>query len=187
MSCCFGPNISPLMQKYHDEVWGKPCHDDHLLFKMLILECFQAGLSWEMVLQKEEAIGCALKGFDVEKVANLSEEDFESGLQIPNMIKNRRKMACAVNNAKRFMDIQREFGSFDAFIWSFTQGKVIDHRLTDYRYMPASNELSDEISAALKQRGFQFVGTIIVYSYLQAIGIINDHLVDCQNRGDVYE
>lgn len=170
------------MRQYHDEVWGKPCHDDPTLFKMLILECFQAGLSWEIVLSKQEAIGAALKGFDIEEVANLSEDDFEAGLLIPGMIKNRRKMAAAVNNARRFMQIQQEFGSFDNYIWHFTGGEVIDHYLMDYKCMPGHDDLSDDVSASLKERGFQFVGTVIVYSYLQAIGVINDHLITCPTR-----
>ncbi|MCR5491747.1 MAG: DNA-3-methyladenine glycosylase I [Bacilli bacterium] len=180
--CCWGYIADPAMKQYHDEVWGKPTHDEHELFRMLVLESFQAGLSWKIVYAKREAIGKALADFDPIRLSNFTEFDVQGALDCPNMIKSPKKIASAINNAKRFLEVEREFGSFDAYIWSFTDGKPIDHRLKSMEDMPAKSELSDRISADLKKRGFNFVGSVIVYSYLQAIGIVNDHLIGCPNR-----
>lgn len=164
---------NPLYVAYHDEEWGVPMHNDHKLFEMLILECFQAGLSWECILNKREAFRRAFDGFDYRSVAEYDAVKMEALLQDEGIVRNRLKIAAAVSNAKAFMDIQAEFGSFDRFIWSFTNGKVI------HEWKMTSSPLSDTISKELKKRGMKFVGTTIVYSFLQAIGIVNSHEEGC--------
>lgn len=175
---CFGSS-SEIYSYYHDYIWGKPVHDDRILFKMLVLESFQAGLSFETILKKEKILSMAFDDFDYHKVANYDEEKINSIFLIDGMIKNRAKVRCTINNALRFLEVIKEFGSFDNYIWHFTNYKTIDHHLKKLEDMPISNELSDEICKDMKRRGFKFIGTIIIYSYLQSIGIINDHLDDC--------
>ena len=172
---CRWCNLSnPLYVHYHDHEWGVPVHDDHHLFEMLVLESFQAGLSWECVLNKREAFREAFDGFDVVKVANYSTTKSEALMLDKRIIRNRLKIAAAVTNAKAFMQIQQEFGSFDRYIWQFTSGCTL------HECGKTSSALSDAISADLKRRGMKFVGTTIIYSYLQAIGIINSHEECCQ-------
>lgn len=158
---------------YHDREWGVAEHDDRRLFEMLVLEAFQAGLSWECVLNKREAFRRAFDGFDYRAVANYDETKIESLRHDEGIIRNRLKIRAAVGNAKAFMQIQREHGSFDKYIWSFTGGKTI------FETGLASSPLSDRVTADLKRRGMKFVGTTIVYSFLQAIGVINSHEPQC--------
>lgn len=173
---------SDLSIEYHDHQWCKETHDDHVLFKMLVLEGMQAGLSWETILRKEKAYEEAFDHFDYEKIACYSKEKIESLYNAEGIIHNRLKVNSIVSNAIAFMKVQKEFGSFDHYIWSFVDFKVIDHHYKTTQEIPASDELSETISKDLKKRGFKFVGPVIVYSYLQAIGIYNDHLIDCEWR-----
>lgn len=166
---------NPLYIAYHDEEWGVPCHDERQLFELLILEGFQAGLSWECVLNKRDAFREAFDNFDVQKVARYDEDKLTELAANSKIIRNRLKISASVANAMAFIKIQEEYGSFDKFIWSFTDGKVIlepcDLRTT--------SPLSDTISKNLKKRGMKFVGSTVIYSYLQAIGVINGHLECC--------
>ena len=161
------------MVKYHDEEWGVPVHDDHKLFEMLVLEAFQAGLTWECVLNKQESFREAFDNFDLEKVCAYDEERMERLRENPNIIRNKRKIHSAVANARVFRDIQQEFGSFSDYIWGFTGGKVV------YEKGLAHSKLSDTVSKDLKKRGMSFVGTTIIYAYLQAIGVIYSHEDGC--------
>ena len=161
---------------YHDNEWGVPTYNDKELFEMLILEGFQAGLSWITILKKREAFRKAFDNFDVIKVSKYSEEKVNELLNNKDIVRNKNKINAAINNAKIFIKIQNEFGSFKNYIWGFTNGKIIKN--TDDN-MPTHNELSDTISRDLKKRGMKYVGTIIIYSYLQSIGIINDHEKEC--------
>ncbi len=171
---CFWANPkNDLYVHYHDEEWGVPIHDDHKLFETLILECFQAGLSWECVLNKREAFRKAFDGFDLEKVCSYDERKLESLRNDPGIIRNRLKIEGAVVNAKVFRSIQEEFGSFSAYLWNWVDGKTI------YENDLTSSPLSDAISKDLKKRGMKFVGTTVVYAYLQAVGIISSHQDDC--------
>lgn len=167
---------NPLYVKYHDEEWCKPSHEDNYLFEMLMLESFQAGLSWECILNKRENFKVAFDNFDYHKIANYNENKIKELLENTGIIRNKLKIAASINNAKVFMTIQKEFTSFDNYIWSFTNNKIIKNESEE---PISSSPLSDEISKDLKKRGMKFVGTTIIYSYLQAIGIINDHEKDC--------
>ena len=173
---------SEKMLAYHDTRWGKPEHRDRELFAMLILELMQAGVSWALILNKEEAFRKAFDGFDPKLVAAYDEARVEELMQTPGIIRNRNKIKAAITNAQAFLQVEAEFGSFDWYIWSFTNGQVVDHHLKTVQEMPAKDALSEQVSADLKRRGFNFVGPVIVYSYLQAIGVINDHLEDCAFR-----
>lgn len=173
---CFWANPNnPLYLAYHDEEWGEPCHDERMLFEMLILEGFQAGLSWECVLNKREAFREAFDNFDVQKVAKYDENKLSSLADNPKIIRNKLKINASVKNANAFIKIQEEFGSFDNYIWGFTNKEVI-YEPCDLR---TTSPLSDTISKDMKKRGMKFVGSTIIYSYLQAIGIINGHLESC--------
>ena len=175
------PN-NPIYIKYHDEEWGRPCHNDHDLFELLILESFQAGLSWECVLNKREAFRKAYDNFDVLKVSQYGEEKKEELMNNRDIVRNRLKIKASIENAKIFIQIQKEFGSFDQYIWSFSHGKRFV-RTSDK--VVASNELSDQISKDLSKRGMKFVGTVIIYSYLQAIGILQDHDLNCDLHSSI--
>ncbi len=164
---------NPLYVDYHDKEWGVPVHNDDKLFEMLILESFQAGLSWECVLNKREAFRKAFDGFDYKQVAEYDDAKQEALRQNEGIVRNRLKISAAVGNAKVFMEIQKEFGSFDRYVWSFTEGKTV------YECDKTSSPLSDTLSKDLKKRGMRFVGTTIIYAYLQAIGIINSHEDGC--------
>lgn len=170
---------NPLYIQYHDAEWGVPQHADQMLFELLILEGFQAGLSWECVLNKRERFRTVYDGFDVERVSQYGEEKIEELLSDPGIIRNRLKVRASVINAKAFMQIQEEYGSFDAYIWSFTDGKTVCESY-DVR---TTSPLSDQISKDLKKRGMKFVGSTVIYSYLQAIGIINGHGPECDLCG----
>lgn len=160
---------------YHDEEWGVPLHDDQRLYELLILESFQAGLSWECILNKRDNLRQAFDGFDVARVADYDETKQLSLKEDPGIIRNGRKIKAAVQNSQVFKEIQKEFGSFDAYIWSFTDGQIVQESFTER----TTSSLSDEISKDLKKRGMTFVGSTIIYSYLQAIGVINGHAEDC--------
>lgn len=179
---CDWVGAMPKMIAYHDNRWCKPVHDDKELFAMLILEGAQAGLSWSTIIEKEENYRKAFDDFDPAKVAKYSENKIQKLLKNEGIIRNRRKIEAAVSNAKAFLMVQEEFGSFDHYIWSFTDGKTIDHHLMSMSEMPATSELSEKVSKDLKKRGFKFVGPTIIYSYLQGIGIYNDHIKTCDFR-----
>ena len=164
------------MIRYHDDEWGRPCHDDRVLFEFLLLEGFQAGLSWACVLNKRENFRRALDGFDPVAIAQYGEDKIETLLQDASIIRSRRKLEAAVGNAKAFLQIQKEFGSFDAYLWGFTEGKTVHSRNIG---APVSSPLSDAVSKDLKKRGMKYVGTVILYSYLQAMGVVNDHEETC--------
>ena len=170
------------MRRYHDERWCKPVHDDDELYAMLILEGMQAGLSWSLIIRREAQIRAAFDGLDPKKVAAYDEEEEARLLTAPGVIHNWLKIHSAVTNARAFLKVQEEFGSFDAYLWGFVNGTPIDHRLKRVEDMPAENDLSRQVSKDLKKRGFRFVGPTIVYSYLQGIGIFNDHVLDCDYR-----
>jgi DNA-3-methyladenine glycosylase I len=176
---CWGDVESPLMRDYHDREWGTPLHDDRKLFEFLILEGMQAGLSWNLVLNKRENFRRAFRGFDPEKVARFTARDLRRLLGDAGIIRNRLKILGAINNAKRFLEVRREFGTFDRYIWSFVDGKPLLSGLRSFAKMPARTPLSDAISKDLKARGFKFVGSTVVYSHMQATGMVNDHLVTC--------
>lgn len=161
--------------KYHDEEWGKPLHDDQKLYELLILESFQAGLSWECILNKRDNFREAFDHFDIDAIVTYDEVKKQELLSNTGIIRNRLKIKAAINNSIVFKEIQAEYGSFDAYIWSFTDGEVIREEFTERTTSP----LSDEISKDLKKRGMTFVGSTIIYSYLQAIGVINGHAKDC--------
>ncbi len=167
---------SDIYVKYHDEEWGVPKYDDRDLFELLVLESFQAGLAWITVLKKREAFREAFDNFDVLKVVNYKEEKINELLNNEKIIRSRGKINASINNAKIFILIQREFGSFSNYIWSFTNKKVVKNNTNN---IPVSTELSDIISKDLKKRGMKYVGTVIIYSYLQAIGVVDDHEIDC--------
>ncbi|MGD0643824.1 MAG: DNA-3-methyladenine glycosylase I [Candidatus Bathyarchaeia archaeon] len=169
----------PLYVNYHDVEWGVPVHDDQKLFEFLVLDGFQAGLSWWLILERREAFREAFDGFDPAKVAKYTIKDVERIMRAPGVVKNRAKIAAAINNAKQLLKVQKEFGSFDAFIWQFVNGKTIQNAFTKLSDLPAETEESRAISRELKKRGFKFVGPTICYAFMQAAGIVNDHLVDC--------
>jgi DNA-3-methyladenine glycosylase I len=167
------------MVAYHDEEWGVPVHDDRKQFEFLTLESAQAGLSWLVVLRKRDAYRRAFEGFDPEKVARFTPKRVERLLVDPGIIRNRLKIAAAINNARRFLEVQEEFGSFDKYIWRFVEGRPIQNRLQTMKDLPSTSKESDALSKDLKQRGFKFVGSTIVYAHMQAVGMVNDHLVRC--------
>jgi DNA-3-methyladenine glycosylase I len=179
MRCDWVPKDNELYQKYHDTEWGKPCHDDKKLFELIILEGAQAGLSWSTVLKKRENYRIAFDNFDVKKIASYKEEEIEELLNNEGIIRNKLKINSAIRNAKIFIEIKKEFGSFDKYIWNFVNNKPIKNNFKSYTEMPTSTNLSDKISKDLKSRGMNFVGSTIIYAYMQAIGMVNDHEVDC--------
>lgn len=166
-------------REYHDKEWGKPLHDDGKLFELLILEGMQAGLSWITILNKRENMRTAFDGFDPVIISGYGDEKMERLMSDPGIIRNRLKLKALVNNAKAFLDIQKEYGTFDEYIWSFTQNKPVINAFTESSQVPAKTELSDYMSKELKKKGFTFVGTTICYSFMQAIGMVNDHMVWC--------
>jgi DNA-3-methyladenine glycosylase I len=179
MKRCAWTGANELMLAYHDTEWGVPLHDEQKLFEFLILEGMQAGLSWSTILNKRENFRRAFAEFDVEKVAHFGKRDINRLLKDEGIIRNRLKIEAAINNAQRFSEVQNEFGSFDAYIWGFVDGKPIKNALKSLQEIPAKTPLSDAISKDLKARGFKFVGSTIVYAHMQATGMVNDHTVDC--------
>ncbi|MDH5533539.1 MAG: DNA-3-methyladenine glycosylase I [Candidatus Pacebacteria bacterium] len=168
-----------LYVKYHDEEWGVPLHDENKLFEALILDGAQAGLSWEMILNKRENYRKAYDNFDPKKVAKYSEEKILDLLEDAGIVRNRLKVRSSVKNAKVFLEIQKEFGSFDKYLWNFVDGKPVKNKLEKLEDFPAKTDLSDKISKDLKKRGMSFVGSTIIYAMMQAIGMVNDHQVGC--------
>ncbi|WP_367025822.1 DNA-3-methyladenine glycosylase I [Methylococcus sp. ANG] len=176
---------SPEETLYHDTEWGVPLHDDVKLFEYLVLDGAQAGLSWTTILKKREGYRAAFDGFDPERVARYDEAKIAALLADPGIVRNRLKIESAVRNAKAYLRIQEEFGSFDAYLWRFVDGTPVRNAWRELREVPASTPLSDALSRDLKQRGCNFVGSTICYAYLQAAGLVNDHLVDCFRWGEV--
>ena len=176
--CPWGSKEAAMM-RYHDEEWGAPNHDDLRHFEFLVLEAAQAGLSWSTILNKREGYRAAYRGFDPARVARFTARDVKRLLADAGIVRNRAKIASSITNAKRFLEVQREFGSFDAYLWKWTGGKPVVNRWQAQTEIPPRTELSDGISADLKKRGFSFVGSTIIYSHLQAVGVVNDHLVSC--------
>lgn len=176
---CEWGESSPAMMQYHDESWGVPLHDDQALFAKLILDMNQAGLSWATILKKSDNFYRAYEGLVIERVAAFDEEKYQALLTDSGIIRNRLKIRAAIVNAQKVQQIQVEFGSFDQYIWSFTAGQVVQHHIANIADVPASNALSDEISKDMKKRGMKFIGSTTIYAYLQAIGVINDHLQTC--------
>lgn len=168
-----------LYRDYHDNEWGKPVYDDDKLFEFLVLETFQAGLSWYTILKKRENFKVAFDNFDYKKIANYSEEKVQELLLDAGIIRNRLKVRGTILNAIAFMEVQKEFGSFSNYIWNFTGGKPIENNRKSLKEVPATTPLSDEISKDLKKRGFKFVGSTVVYANMQATGMVNDHVADC--------
>ena len=176
---CEWAGTDPLMVEYHDRDWGTPVHDDRTLFEFLILEGAQAGLSWSTVLKKRERYRQVFDNFDAAKVAGYTEKKTAKLLADPGIIRNRLKVASAVRNARAFLAVQEELGSFDAFIWQFVGGSPIVNRWRSLKQIPAQTAESDAMSRELKRRGFNFVGSTICYAFMQAVGMVNDHTVDC--------
>lgn len=166
-------------KRYHDEEWGMPVHDDRIHFEFLILEGAQAGLSWATILKRREGYRKVFANFDAEKVARFTEKKLEKILKDTRIIRNRLKIFAAVNNAKRFLEVQKEFGSFDNYIWQFVNGKPIVNKRKNLKGIKPTTKESDRLSKDLIQRGFKFVGSTVIYAHMQACGLVNDHLVDC--------
>lgn len=179
---CAWPQDHDLMIKYHDEEWGVPLHDDHKLFEFIILDAFQAGLSWKTILNKRENFRKAFDAFDCTKIALYGEDKVQSLMQDTGIIRNQLKIRATIGNAQAFMKIQAEFGSFDAYLWAFVGGKPIVNTFASLSQLPARTELSDKVSKDLQKRGFKFVGSTIVYAFMQAAGLVNDHTIDCYRR-----
>jgi DNA-3-methyladenine glycosylase I len=168
-----------LYQQYHDLEWGVPVKDDDTLFEFLVLETFQAGLSWITILRKRENFRVAFDGFDYKRIAQYKQDKIDSLLQDAGIIRNKLKVHATVTNAKAFMKIQEEFGSFSKYIWGFVDGKPIKNKVENYKEAPPTTAQSDAISKDLKKRGFKFVGSTVMYAYMQAVGMVNDHEMDC--------
>ena len=176
---CPWPANDPLYIKYHDKEWGVPVHNDKKLFEFLLLEGFQAGLSWRTILYKRQNFRKAFDNFDFNKVAKYDKRKINSLMKDSGIIRNQLKINSAVSNAKAFIAVRKEFGTFDKYIWGFVNGKPIKNKFKSLKELPARTELSDSISKELKQRGFNFVGSTIIYAHMQATGMVNDHLMEC--------
>ena len=177
--CAWPENGTELMMLYHDKEWGVPVHDDNHLFELLILEGAQAGLSWNTILNKRENYRKAFDNFNVKKVAKYNSRKVQKLLQDEGIVRNKLKVNSAIRNANVFLDIQKEFGSFDSYIWGFVKGKPIQGKRKRMKDIPALTELSDEISKDLKKRGMNFVGSTIIYAFMQSMGLVNDHEIGC--------
>ncbi len=176
---CAWAGTDPLYVKYHDEEWGVPSHDDRHLFEMLVLEGAQAGLSWITILRKREGYRAAFDDFDVESVARYDRRRVEKLMQNPAIVRNRLKIESAIANARATLEAVDEFGSLDALLWSFVEGRPIVNRWKSLKELPAQTDASQAMSRALKKRGFRFVGPTVCYAFMQAVGMVNDHVVDC--------
>jgi len=179
MNRCDWANSNPLETEYHDQEWGVPIHDDRLLFEMLILEGVQSGLSWATVLKKREGYLRAFDNFNAEIIATYTDEKVEALLQDSGIIRHKLKIQSTIENAKQFLNIQREYGSFDAYIWSFSEGKPIKNAWRELSDIPTSTAISEKMSKDLKKKGFKFVGPTTCYAFMQAVGMVNDHLTSC--------
>ncbi|MCL2586637.1 MAG: DNA-3-methyladenine glycosylase I [Firmicutes bacterium] len=182
---CGWPQGNMLMEKYHDEVWGVPVHDDQMLFAKLSLDLMQAGLMWRTILYKWDNFHKAFDNFDIETISRYDEKKYEELMQNAGIVRNQLKIRAIISNAQKFLEIQKEFGSFSNYVWGFTNGEVIKNNFKAMEEIPASTPLSDKISKDLKRRGFRFVGSTIIYAWLQAIGVVNDHLVGCFRREEL--
>jgi DNA-3-methyladenine glycosylase I len=182
---CPWPSDDPLMIAYHDTEWGVPVHDDRKLFEYMLLDSMQAGLSWSTILRKRENFRKAFHNFDPRRIAKYTERDFQRLMADAGIIRNRAKIRAAIGNAKCFLEVQRECGSFDAYIWQFTGGKTIRNRHRSLKDIPATSLESDAMCKDLKSRGFKFVGSTICYAFMQAVGMVNDHVVSCFRYGEV--
>jgi len=182
---CRWAGIDPLTLEYHDNEWGVPVHDDRRLFEMLTLEGAQAGLSWRTVLHKRENYRRAFEGFEPERVAGYGDRDVARLLADAGIIRNRLKVVSTVENAKRVLEAAEEFGSFDEYVWRFVDGEPLRNAFTSLDELPARTEASDVMSRELKRRGFKFVGSVICYTFMQAVGMVNDHTTDCFRYGQV--
>ena len=179
MKRCGWANASVLGQEYHDKEWGRPVHDDRLLFELLILEGAQAGLGWLTILKKREGYRKAFDNFQANKIARYSEKKIADLLSNPEIVRNKLKVNAAVLNARAYLDIQNEFGSFDSYVWKFVRGQTIQNSWKKLSEIPTRSPESDAMSKNLKKRGFKFVGPTICYAFMQAVGMVNDHTVDC--------
>ena len=183
--CGWVPPDDPLYIRYHDEEWGVPVYDDKRLFEFLILETFQAGLSWRTVLHKRENFFKAFDGFNPEKVAVYDDHKIDELLHNRGIIRNRLKILASVSNARAFLNVKEQFGQFSNYIWSFVNGKSVINYWKSIDDIPASTELSDKLSADLKKRGFKFTGTTVCYAHMQATGMVNDHTIDCFRHKEI--
>lgn len=179
VSRCGWTTTDPLYLKYHDEEWGVPVHDDRKLFEMLLLEGAQAGLSWITILRKRDNYRKAFDRFDAKKIAKYDSKKVKELLQNEGIVRNKLKIAAAIQNAKCFLEIQKEYGSFDKYIWQFVNGKQIINKWKSLKEIPAKTKESDAMSKDLQKRGFKFVGSTICYAFMQAVGMVNDHTIDC--------
>jgi DNA-3-methyladenine glycosylase I len=168
-----------LYREYHDKEWGKPVYDDEKIFEFLVLESFQAGLSWYTILKKRENFEKAFDQFNYKKIAKYSDEKVEELINNAGIIRNRLKILATISNAQKFMEVQKEFGSFSKYIWGFVDGKPIKNNPTSLKEVPATTEISDALAKDLKKRGFKFLGSTVVYAHMQATGMVNDHIEDC--------
>jgi len=182
---CEWPGTDPLYVKYHDEEWGVPVHDDLLHFEFLILEGAQAGLSWSTILNKRENFRKAFDNFDYNKIATYTDQKVEELLTNKGIIRNRLKVGATIANAKSFLKVQKEFGSFDKYIWQFVDGKTIINNFKNLEDLPPKTIMSEQISKNLKKRGFKFVGPTIIYAHMQAIGLVNDHVLNCFRYNEI--
>ncbi|MFX1364595.1 MAG: DNA-3-methyladenine glycosylase I [Promethearchaeota archaeon] len=182
---CVWANHDPQMREYHDKEWGNPIHDEQLLFEFLILEGTQAGLSWSTILQKRENFRNALDNFDYDKIAQYSEGKIENLMDNKGIIRNRLKIEAIIANAKAFLRVQKEFGSFNKYIWKFVKYKPIDHKFKELSELPSKTEISEKMSKDLKRRGFKFVGPTICYAFMQAVGMVNDHIIECFRYAEI--
>ena len=185
MERCEWLEDNSLMMHYHDKEWGNPEHNDKKLFEHLILDCFQAGLSWQIIINKRENFRKAFDGFDFIKISKYTEKDFSRLVNDAGIIRNKLKINATIVNAKKFLEIQKEFGSFDKYIWGFVNHKVIKNKFKEMRDIPAKTKESELMSKDLIKRGFKFVGPTICYAFMQAVGMVNDHTVDCFRYGEV--
>ncbi len=182
---CPWPGNNTKMIAYHDDEWGVPVHDDQKLFEFIVLDSFQAGLSWAIILKKREGFRNAFDQFDPAKISKYTENKINELILNPEIIRNKLKIRSTISNAQAFLAVQKEFGTFDAFIWQFTGGETIVNQWKTLDEIPTRSEESDAMSAALKKHGFKFVGTTICYAFMQAAGMINDHLVECFRYNEV--
>ena len=182
---CQWPGEDSLMIQYHDEEWGNPCHDDKKLFEYLVLDTFQAGLSWRTILHKRENFGKAFDNFNPIKISKYNEEDVNRLMQNAGIIRNKLKILGTIINAQKFLELQKEFGSFERYIWRFTKHKTINNKVNDIKDIGATSKESDAMSKDMKERGFKFVGSTICYAFMQGVGIVNDHTIECFRHGEI--
>ena len=184
-SRCTWAKNNALMIEYHDKEWGVPVHDDEKLFEFLILEGAQAGLSWQTILNKRENYRQAFNDFDPSKISRYNHHDTKRLLNNPGIVRNRLKIAATIQNAKKFLDVQKEFGSFDSYIWQFVNHKPLQHKVKSLKNIPVTTQESDAMSRDLLKRGFKFVGSTICYAFMQAVGMVNDHQIDCFRKKEL--